>query len=163
MIDLFRPRLIVSSNAFQFLFVHLDHNSALFLASCCCSVLLHIVTNVICICLVSCQLVLLSSLPKFIHYFCGQRGCALLFFSKISSPLTSVVFLSFLLSLPYKRLGTASALSTFILEYFSAKFGFKELFNPLNAELNPICHLLALLGGATIVVVSRLRVKIPNI
>ena len=27
--------------------------------------------------------------------------------------------------------------------------------NPLNAELNPICHLLALLGGATIVVVSR--------
>jgi hypothetical protein len=31
--------------------------------------------------------------------------------------------------------------------------------NPLNAELNPICHLLALLGGATIVVVSRIRVK----
>ena len=29
----------------------------------------------------------------------------------------------------------------------------------LNAKLNPICHLLALLGGATIVVVSRLRVK----
>ena len=33
------------------------------------------------------------------------------------------------------------------------------LFNPLKAELNPICHLLALLGGATIVVVSRLRVN----
>ena len=32
-------------------------------------------------------------------------------------------------------------------------------FNPLNAELNPIFHLLALLGGATIVVVSRLRVN----
>jgi hypothetical protein len=31
--------------------------------------------------------------------------------------------------------------------------------NPLNAELNPICHLVALLGGATTVVVSRLRVK----
>jgi hypothetical protein len=31
--------------------------------------------------------------------------------------------------------------------------------NPLNAELNPICHLLALLGGATLVVVSKLRVK----
>jgi uncharacterized membrane protein len=31
--------------------------------------------------------------------------------------------------------------------------------NPLNAELNPFCHLLALLGGATIVVVSRLRVN----
>ena len=35
----------------------------------------------------------------------------------------------------------------------------QKLINPLNAELNPICHLLALLGGATIVVVSRLRVK----
>ena len=33
-------------------------------------------------------------------------------------------------------------------------------FNPLNAELNPICHLLALLGSATIVVVSRLRVNV---
>ena len=33
------------------------------------------------------------------------------------------------------------------------------LINPLNAELNPICHLLALLGGATIVGVSRLRVN----
>jgi hypothetical protein len=35
----------------------------------------------------------------------------------------------------------------------------EDLFNPLNAELNPICHLLALLGGASIVVVNRLRVK----
>ena len=34
-----------------------------------------------------------------------------------------------------------------------------SLINPLNAELNPICHLLALLESATIVVVSRLRVK----
>jgi hypothetical protein len=36
------------------------------------------------------------------------------------------------------------------------------LFSPLNAELNPICHLLALLGGVTIVVVSRLRVNDPQ-
>ena len=36
----------------------------------------------------------------------------------------------------------------------------QEAINPLNAELNPICHLLALLGGATIVVVSRLRVNL---
>ena len=35
-------------------------------------------------------------------------------------------------------------------------------FNPLNAELNPICHLLALLVGATIVVVSRVRVKLGH-
>jgi len=35
-----------------------------------------------------------------------------------------------------------------------------SILNPLNVDLNPICHLLALLGGATIVVVSRLRVKL---
>ena len=37
---------------------------------------------------------------------------------------------------------------------------YKITFNPLNAELNPICHLIALLGSATIVVVGRLRVKL---
>jgi hypothetical protein len=37
-----------------------------------------------------------------------------------------------------------------------------KIFNTLNAELNPICHLLALLGGATIVVVSRLRVNVDT-
>ena len=37
---------------------------------------------------------------------------------------------------------------------------YKITFNPLNSELNPICHLLTLLGGATIVDVSRLRVKL---
>jgi len=31
--------------------------------------------------------------------------------------------------------------------------------NPLNAELNPICHLLALLGARHILHVSVLRVK----
>ena len=33
------------------------------------------------------------------------------------------------------------------------------LINPLNAELNPICHLLALLGAHHILHVSRIRVK----
>ena len=32
--------------------------------------------------------------------------------------------------------------------------------NPLNAELNPICYLLALLGAHHILHVSRVRVKI---
>jgi len=41
--------------------------------------------------------------------------------------------------------------------------GHKFYINPLNAKLNPICHLLALLGGATIVVVSRLRVNCSRI
>jgi hypothetical protein len=32
--------------------------------------------------------------------------------------------------------------------------------NPLNAKLNPICHLLALLGAHPILHISRVRVKI---
>jgi len=35
--------------------------------------------------------------------------------------------------------------------------------NPLNAELNPICHLLALLGAHHILHVSRVRVKMADI
>ena len=53
------------------------------------------------------------------------------------------------------RLHTSDVCRCFFFFLFFVNFGF----NPLNAELNPICHLLALLGGATIVVVSRLRVK----
>ena len=34
------------------------------------------------------------------------------------------------------------------------------LFNPLNAELNPICHLLALFGAHQILHVSRTRVNL---
>jgi len=34
-----------------------------------------------------------------------------------------------------------------------------SVINPLNAELNPICHLLALLGAHPILHVSRIRVK----
>jgi len=37
--------------------------------------------------------------------------------------------------------------------------GIDGVFNPLNAELNPICHLLALLGAHHILHVSRIRVK----
>jgi len=33
------------------------------------------------------------------------------------------------------------------------------LFNPLNAELNPICHLLEILGAHHILHVSKVRVK----
>jgi len=37
-----------------------------------------------------------------------------------------------------------------------------QLINPLNAELNPICHLLALLRAHPILHVSRIRVKGPS-
>ena len=36
---------------------------------------------------------------------------------------------------------------------------FLHAINPLNAELNPICHLLALLGAHHILHVSRVRVN----
>jgi hypothetical protein len=36
------------------------------------------------------------------------------------------------------------------------------IINALNAELNPICHILALLGAHHILHVSRLRVKQQN-
>jgi hypothetical protein len=35
--------------------------------------------------------------------------------------------------------------------------------NPLNAELNPICHLLALLGAHHILHVSRIRVNVVTV
>jgi hypothetical protein len=34
------------------------------------------------------------------------------------------------------------------------------MFNPSNAELNPICHLLALLGAHHVLHVSRIRVNL---
>ena len=37
---------------------------------------------------------------------------------------------------------------------------FRYLLNPLNSELNPICHLLALLGAHPILHVSRIRVNL---
>jgi len=39
------------------------------------------------------------------------------------------------------------------------KESLKNIFNPLNTQLNPICHLLALLGAHHILHISRIRVK----
>ena len=44
-------------------------------------------------------------------------------------------------------------------EFYRIKFWERNLLNPLNAELNPICHLLALLGAHHFLHVSRIRVK----
>ena len=38
-----------------------------------------------------------------------------------------------------------------------------KIINPLNAELNPICHLLALLGAHHILHVRGIRVNIRNV
>jgi hypothetical protein len=41
----------------------------------------------------------------------------------------------------------------------ACKFDIDQVINPLNAELNPICHFLALLGAHHILHVSRVRVN----
>ena len=41
-------------------------------------------------------------------------------------------------------------------------FNVASYINLLNAELNPICHFMALLGAHTILHVSRIRVKLPQ-
>jgi len=46
----------------------------------------------------------------------------------------------------------------FLYEDEDEKWGI-HVTNPLNAELNPICHLLTLLGAHHILHVSRIRVK----
>jgi hypothetical protein len=80
LMDLFRPRLIVSSQVFQVVFVHFVDNSTLFLVFCCCSFLLHIVANLICIFLASRLLVPISALPKVFIPFLGIKVCTRLFF-----------------------------------------------------------------------------------
>ena len=107
MIDLFRPRLTVSSKIFQFVFVHLFYNSALCLVPWYCSFLLYVLANLICIFVVSRQLVLLSTFPKFLHSFCGQNEWARLFFWKKSCWLMWTVFILFRvqISLPYNSGG----------------------------------------------------------
>ena len=43
--------------------------------------------------------------------------------------------------------------------YRHAEILYSRDINPLNAELNPICYLLALLGAHSFLHVSRIRVK----
>ena len=73
----------VSSNSllkvFQIVFVHLVYNSTLFLAPCCCSFSLHVMANLICMFLVSRQLIMLSTFPKFLPSFVVKKvvpGCS---------------------------------------------------------------------------------------
>jgi hypothetical protein len=52
------------------------------------------------------------------------------------------------------RTGSHQATSSIVFSFIQQGY-----INPLNAELNPICHLLALLGAHHILHVSRIRVK----
>ena len=64
----------------------------------------------------------------------------------------------------YVRNGFSKTCSTFVSHYFTQMAAATFIqnyvnFNPLNAVLNPICHLFALLGAHPILHVGRIRVK----
>ena len=50
-------------------------------------------------------------------------------------------------------------LAHYYLKY-DCQFQFAQKENPLNTELNPICHLLALLGANDMLHISRIRVNL---
>lgn len=74
--------------------LRLIYDSSLFLAFCFCSLFTHVAASLICIFLVSSQLVEISALPK-VNFFCRQKVCIVMFFWKTSSQLMSVVLHSF--------------------------------------------------------------------
>ena len=62
----------------------------------------------------------------------------------------------------YKTFWQAEILTLCLIDKFTkpnSVLTYNKFFNPLNTELNPICHLLALLGAHHILHVSRIRVK----
>lgn len=100
--------------------------SALLLVPSYCSILLHVVTSLICIFVVFRHLVLLSSLPKFLHSFCGLKGCTRCSekfnLYRFSRPF---FFLGVKISVPCRRMVRDSLLYTFILENFWTEVGLK--------------------------------------
>ena len=93
------------------------------------------------------------------------HGCAHNFYSRFSQNCGKRLLVSSCLSVcpptwnksaPNGRIFTKLGIwGLFFLENLFRKFKF----NPLNAELNPICHLLALLGAHHILHFSRIRVN----
>jgi hypothetical protein len=82
---------------------------------------------------------------------------------------TMAAILLFLKDIPKKLVGDAKACfhvqTTAALRGSQAYFRFRFVyfltkFNPLNAKLNPICHLLSMLGAHLILHISRIRIKL---
>jgi hypothetical protein len=83
----------------------------------------------------------------------------------ITSPIVSTN--NFHLCLTASFFSKSQSISPKFVGYFGAFFKVHIIiahkyftFNPLNADLNPICHLLALLGSHHIFHVSRIRVNV---
>jgi len=127
LINLFWPPLIVSSKVFQAIFLHFVYNSASFLASCCSSFSLHVTPNLICIFLVSHQLVFTFNSSKISSFLLWSKSGypAVLLQNLILTDVNHILsyFLMVQILLPYKRIGKASAIYTFILEIFWTKVG----------------------------------------
>jgi hypothetical protein len=114
-----RPVSIWSYSLFKFLlvvFVHLIHNSTLFLALCCYSFMLHIVAHLICIFLVSLQLVPLSPLAKKIIPFVVKCVCDRFHLERYQSFLSFC--LRFEISFLWRINWRASAFYVFVLDDF---------------------------------------------
>ena len=79
--------------------------------------------------------------------FCGCKGAVLINYSDVWIHLLCMSM----------REGQWSLIGTQCGERVAGLY--RNKFNPLNSELNPIRHLLALVGGRHIVHVSRIRVK----
>jgi len=63
----------------------------------------------------------------------------------------------------FKRSGTALLLLLYDITVWAAKILVsRDMFNSINAEINPICHLLTLLGSHHILHVGKIRVKIHH-
>ena len=109
---------------FQAVVVHLVCNSALFLSFCLRSFFLLFVANFICIFLISRQLVLLSTLPKFLHSFVVKNVVSSCSSEKKFTSIHVNRFLSFFkthISLPYKSLRTVSAKYTLFFNIYGPK------------------------------------------
>ena len=115
-----------ASKVFQVVFVHSVYNSAFHLPPCCRSFLLDVVADLMC------QLVLLSALSKISSYLLWSKMVYRNVLLKKRRLYWCQSFLSFSVRVqilvPYERMGTASAICTFILENFRTKVGVKVMF-----------------------------------
>jgi hypothetical protein len=104
----------------------------------CCSFLLHVAANLICVFLVFGQPALLSALPKFPHYFVVKKcaaGCSSEQFHLDWCQLFCILLSDVQLPLPHRTMGKADGLWTFVLEDLWIKFGLKVLF-----RINSCCE-----------------------
>jgi len=83
----------------------------------------------------------------------------------LSRPVVGLLYLYLYLSLittwPMKYL--SSRVKSIEWQYFHSHIKSNFTLNPLNAELNPTCHLLALLGPHPILHISKIRVNVTSL